>query len=51
LRSGNIAANGDGFRITANGRAFIRFSSAIATLFHLNPRYIAPELDTIASSN
>ncbi|MBB4196795.1 hypothetical protein CCR94_06205 [Rhodoblastus sphagnicola] len=51
LRSGNIAPSGEGFIITPVGRAFIRFSNAVATLFHLNRRYINPELETVAASN
>jgi len=51
VRSGNITPEGDGYRITPTGRAFIRFSSSIVSLFHLNPRYINPELETVAASN
>jgi hypothetical protein len=51
LRSGNIAPTAEGYRITPTGRAFMRFSASVVTLFHLNPRYIAPEIDTLASSN
>ena len=29
----------------------MRFSSSVATLFHLNRRYIAPELDNTVAAN
>jgi hypothetical protein len=50
LRSGNIAPSGDGYRITAAGRAFIAFSGFVAKVFHLDPRFIAPRLDAVAAS-
>jgi len=50
LRSGNVAADGDGYRITPAGQAFIRFSELVARVFHLNRRYIAPELDKVAAN-
>jgi len=51
LRSGNVASEGDGYRITPAGQAFMRFSSGVATLFHLNRRYIAPEVDDAVAAN
>ncbi|MCW2284706.1 heme/copper-type cytochrome/quinol oxidase subunit 4 [Rhodoblastus acidophilus] len=42
--TGNIAASGDGFKITPAGQRFIQVSTWIANLFHLNTRFVAPDL-------
>jgi hypothetical protein len=49
LRSGNIAQSGDGYTITPAGRAFMSFSGVVAKVFHLDPRFIAPRVDAVAS--
>ena len=42
LLSGNIERAGDGFRISAQGLAFIRLAKASAWLFDADPRFVAP---------
>lgn len=44
--SGNVAASGEGYAITAQGRAFVRLSRLIARVFRTDPRFVgegAPE--------
>ncbi|MCJ2057537.1 hypothetical protein MKL09_13315 [Methylobacterium sp. J-048] len=38
--SGNLAADGDGYVITPQGRAFIRLSARIAKVFRTDPRMV-----------
>lgn len=38
--SGNLAPSGDGYVITPQGRAFIRFSASVARLFRTDPRMV-----------
>jgi hypothetical protein len=42
--TGNIVASGDGYKITPAGQRFIQVSTWIANLFHLNMRFVAPDL-------
>ncbi len=42
LLSGNVERVGDGYRISAHGRAFIQTSKLIAWMFDGDPRFVSP---------
>jgi hypothetical protein len=43
--SGNISPDGTGFRITAQGLAFVRFARLVSDLFQTDPRFVTPAKD------
>jgi hypothetical protein len=42
LLSRNVEPAGNGYRISAQGRALMRFSRFVAGIFHTDPRFVHP---------